>query len=129
MDEIDTINSFLDAISSYIEEKYNTVVLRRIIMPSNNGHFTSYIFVPVQFKGFLLEKNLSRSNFTYIDIIDDIKDELGHSLGDAGIIKMSYVSKGFDNENMSVSDDRTLTPDIYEKLGAVSYAKIKLVFN
>ena len=124
-----SINSFLDIISEYIEKKFETVILRRIIMAANKEIITSFIFIPVQFKGFILKTDLTRSTYTYINIIDDIKAGLGHSLGDAGIIKMSYICEGFENEIMSVSDDNLLTPDIYEKLGTVSYAKIQIEFR
>jgi hypothetical protein len=129
MSDKEMVNSFLDAITEYIESSFSTVILRRIIIPQKNGVITAYLFVPIQFKGFILQKDLSRSSKTYIDIIDQISDELGHSFGDAGIIKMSYIMKGFDEEHMYVSDDKPITSDIYNKLGSVSYAKLEIKFS
>jgi len=116
----------LDLFSDVIEDRFNTVVLRKLFSRSSNDKpVYCVLFVPTDKDGFILEKDLKVRDSTFRDIIDLFKQELDYDFGDGGAIRMSYILDGTDREDLYHSHDNPIVEDIYERMDSVYYRKIE----
>ncbi|WP_066836714.1 hypothetical protein [Rufibacter ruber] len=91
----------------------------------NNANYVCLVLIPVNEHGIVIKSNLSTSTDTFKTVTDFCANDLGLQVYDGGQIKMSYiVPEGMETENIYSSKDYPITPEIYSKLGSVSYRRI-----